>query len=86
MAWNRANDGTDANPTIARLRAIRELVSALALDDASADYWRSTKAMRLLDEAIRVAKRKHHLVRKLHQALRAKDRRMRRYHVRRAAE
>jgi hypothetical protein len=76
----------DQDPTLARLRKILDLVQGLSLGIESDtrfsdDRWEVEK---MLQEALRVAERKHHLIRKLRRALRAKDRRARKLAERRA--
>lgn len=70
---------TKADPTLARLRRILDLVEGLRVDPELKDYDDKTEAEKLLREALRVAERKRHLIRKLSASLRAKDRRMARF-------
>lgn len=66
----------DPNPSLARLRSIREIVEMLQIDPEISDYDRRYKVVEMLREAERVAARKAHLVRKLRAQLRAKERRI----------
>lgn len=68
-----------ADPNISRLQKILRIVEGLRIDPKLKDYDDRYEAQNLLHKALQAAVSKHHQVRKLTRALRAKDRRMLRY-------